>query len=144
MKRRHQFIGLITVGLLVTLILPALSERGSWSREDETKINSSLRVPPAQAMVARLAIVKIEDAVAAARGAASGTVIGAELENEDGGLVWSIEVAGDTQVLEVVIDAGNKRVLAVEVEDDYEDEDEDEDEDDGKECGNRPWGGRCR
>lgn len=154
MKRRHQFIGLTTLGLLVTFIVPALSERGAWNREEEPEIISSLRVPPTQAMVARLAMVKIEDAIAAARGAASGMVIGAELENEDGGLVWSIDVAGDTQVLEVIIDAGNKRVLAVEAEeedddedddeDDGEDEDEDEDDEgDGKECGRRPWG-RCR
>lgn len=149
MKRRHLGFGLVVLGLLVTGSVPALSERGDRRCEagkQEAEIHSSLRVPPSQSMLARLAVVKVEEAIAAAKGAANGIVIAAELENENGGLVWSVEIAGDTQVMEVVIDAGNTKVLAVEVDEDDDDDDEEgenSDEDDDDEEGEaRPWRSR--
>ena len=60
-----------------------------------------------------------------------GTVVEAEIEEEDGRLVYDIhiKVDGDREY-EVLIDAMTGAVLDVELEDDDDDEDDDEDDDD--------------
>ncbi|MFF8915116.1 PepSY domain-containing protein [Streptomyces sp. NPDC015032] len=56
--------------------------------------------------------VTVGDAVAAAVGAVPGTVTEAELDDEDGGLVWELDVYGSDQVRhDVTVDAGNGKVL---------------------------------
>lgn len=78
--------------------------------------------------LAELATVAEEDAAeAAVESLGGGDVLGAELEDEDGYVVWEIEVrADDGTVHEVTVDAGDAGVLATEVE---EDDDNDDDTD---------------
>jgi len=74
------------------------------------------------AVLAGLATVSQADAEAAALAAVSGDIMQAELDNENGFVVWSIEVrdAAGT-VHDVKIDAGNAAVLGAEAgEDDAE------------------------
>jgi uncharacterized membrane protein YkoI len=64
-----------------------------------------------------LARISFEQALKAALAAAPGSVIKAELEVEEGNLVYSFEVVGaDKSTTEVEIDAGNGKVLATEKE----------------------------
>jgi uncharacterized membrane protein YkoI len=61
-----------------------------------------------------LAKISFDDALKAAHVAVPGGVIKAELEVEDGNLVYSFEIVGaDKKVTEVEIDAGNGKVLDI-------------------------------
>ncbi|MCZ2858890.1 PepSY domain-containing protein [Blastococcus sp. VKM Ac-2987] len=74
--------------------------------------------------LAELATVAEDDAAeAAVESLGGGEVLGAELEDEDGYVVWEIEVrADDGTVHEVTVDAGDAAVLGTEVEDDDDDD----------------------
>ena len=116
------------------------------TEEQEPKLNGSIQVKEdevagesEQEESARLsdkAEVSEQDAKAAALAAVGGgTVTDSELGNENGSLIWEIEVTKtDGSQVEVKVDAGNGTVLAQEAEDEdgtedgTEDEDEDSDE----------------
>ncbi|MFB7007189.1 MULTISPECIES: PepSY domain-containing protein [unclassified Streptomyces] len=67
--------------------------------------------------------VAVGDAVAAAVGAVPGTVTEAELDDEDGGPVWELDVYGsDKSWHDVTVDAGNGKVLGRHVSDDKDDD----------------------
>ncbi|CCG05739.1 PepSY domain-containing protein [Blastococcus saxobsidens] len=85
-----------------------------------------------QEALAELATVDEADAADAAVGSlGGGEVVGAELEDEDGYVVWEVEVrAADGSLHEVTVDAGDAGVLGSELEDDDEDEAEDDGQDD--------------
>ncbi|MFF3781432.1 PepSY domain-containing protein [Streptomyces sp. NPDC001933] len=72
--------------------------------------------------------VDVKDAVAAAVEAVPGTVTEAELDDEDGGLVWELDVYGSDKVWhDVTVDAGNGKVLAKHTSDDDDDHGDDRD-----------------
>lgn len=84
------------------------------------------------AELAKVAKISDADARAAATAAVPGTVVKSELENEDGNVVYEVEIKGaDGKVTEVIVDAGNGKVLHQELEDDDEDCDKGKD---GKEA----------
>ncbi|MEP7082961.1 MAG: PepSY domain-containing protein [Chloroflexota bacterium] len=69
--------------------------------------------------LAGLATVSEADARAAALSAVPGEVVQTELDNENGFLVWSVEVRDAAgAVTDVKIDAGNGAVLGTEADDD--------------------------
>lgn len=70
------------------------------------------------AALAQLATITADQASQSANAAVPGTVCEVELDEEDGSVVYSVEILTDTGVVEVVVDAGNGNVLAQEVEDD--------------------------
>lgn len=75
----------------------------------------------------KLATVTPEQATEAATKAVPGKAATPELENEDGNVVYEVEVTsadGKTET-EVIVDAGNAKVLAQEVDDDENEADED-------------------
>ncbi|WP_330434865.1 PepSY domain-containing protein [Streptomyces sp. NBC_00825] len=68
----------------------------------------------------------VAQAVAAAVRAVPGTVTEAELDDEDGGLVWELDVYGSDKVWhDVTVDAGNGKVLGKHTSDDDGDDDRD-------------------
>lgn len=76
-----------------------------------------------------LATVTPEQAAAAAASAANGTAGEVELENDDGNVVYDVEVTRpDGTKLEVKVDAGNATVLAQEADDDAGESSEADDE----------------
>ncbi|WP_329540423.1 PepSY domain-containing protein [Streptomyces sp. NBC_01358] len=63
-------------------------------------------------------------AASSAVGAVPGTVTEAELDDEDGGLVWELDVYGSDKVWhDVTVDAGNGKVLGKHTSDDNDDRD---------------------
>lgn len=85
------------------------------------------------AQLERVATVSADEARRAAGAAVTGTVGDAELENEDGNVVWSVEVTGnDGSVTEVIVDAGDAKVLAQSAEEEDDGESEDEAEEAGE------------
>lgn len=58
--------------------------------------------------------ILIDTAINAALQAVPGTVIGAALENENGYLVYGVEIVkADQQIMDVKVDAGNGKILKV-------------------------------
>jgi uncharacterized membrane protein YkoI len=80
--------------------------------------NGSIRVGKTQKReYSNLAKISIQDAVTAATKKVPGKVIEAELESEDGYLVYEVKVISpDKQVTEVLVDAGNSAILGLERE----------------------------
>lgn len=99
----------------------------------ESEVKASISVPSDEAMLAQMAKVTLAEAVGAALKNTPGKAIAAELEEEDGFLVYVVDiVTNDNQVTEVTVDAGNRKILKTEVEDEDE---ECKDEDEGGKCG---------
>ncbi|MEE8600268.1 PepSY domain-containing protein [Euzebya tangerina] len=95
-------------------------DEGEESEADEAAENAAL---------AEQASLSAADAEAAATAAVPGTAAPAELEDEDGTVVYEVEVTDEAgTVHEVIIDANTGDVLAQEVDDD-----DDDDDDDGRE-----------
>lgn len=106
--------------------------------EQEPMLNGSLTVADDEslseedeaAQLAQLDVISEADAIAAAT-ADGGSADAAELGNENGTVVYEVEVTGaDGTASEVKVDAGNGDVLAT--EDEEADDDENEDDDEGE------------
>jgi len=75
-----------------------------------------------EAVLAGMAKIPIGSAVSEALKTVPGKVLKAELENEDGYLVYGVEIVkADHQIADVKVDAGNGRVLKIDADrDDHE------------------------
>ncbi|MFD9909839.1 PepSY domain-containing protein [Streptomyces sp. NPDC059063] len=95
--------------------------RGTVLRDDDAAENSA---------EVKAAEVSAADAISAALKSASGTVVSADLDDEDGGLVWDVDVLGkDGRTWHSVqVDPGTGKVLGSYVE-------RDDDEDDARVAG---------
>lgn len=83
------------------------------SEADEAKADKA-----EQAKLEKVAKIDTKAAEAAATGKVPGKVIESELEEEDGNVVFDVEVeAAAGKITEVTVDAGNGKVLAQEAED---------------------------
>ena len=89
--------------------------------------SASIKVPEdteTRADFAKLARVSRQEAEAAALAVQPGQVVHAKLDDEDGYLVWQIDVKHDKGTTEIAVDAGNSKVLAAEAEEDDEDDEQ--------------------
>jgi uncharacterized membrane protein YkoI len=124
-KRSTQLLA--ALGLVAALGSGAVLATGTGSYPSEVNF-SSIKLPrgvESRSEFAQHAKVTQQEAEAAALAALPGKVIKAKLDDEDGYLVWKIDVKHDKGVTEVAVDAGNAKVLAAEAEDDDEHEDRD-------------------
>lgn len=127
MKRTAKILTAVT--LVSALAAGTAFATGAIKLPGEVK-TSSVKVPEGletQAEFARHAKVTQQEAEAAALAVMPGQVVKAKLDDEDGYLVWQIDIKHAKGVTEVAVDAGNARPLAMEAEegDDHEDEHED-------------------
>ena len=89
---------------------------------DEPAYQSSVTVPQAAnetagesndtATLAPLAKITVEQAKQAALGAVPGTVLSAQLEDENGNVVYGVEVTTASGTVDVKVDAGTAKVLS--------------------------------
>ena len=87
-----------------------------------------------EAVQAEMAKISLDSAVSEALKAVPGKVLKAELENENGYLVWGVEIAkADHQIADVKVDAGNGKVLKIEADQSNHEGHEGEDYDNGHE-----------
>lgn len=103
---------------LSLVALPTMSHAESES-ENDTPIKGSVAVnkETPESSYATLAKASITDAIQTGSAKQSGTIIKAELLADDGYLVWEVEIVDKKgETWEVVIDAGNGKVLAVEAD----------------------------
>jgi uncharacterized membrane protein YkoI len=110
MKQRiFQFIALVA---LVATVSPTISRASN--KEIEPKVKGSLSARGiSKANFPRTAKITASDATRIATLANGGSVLSVGLENEDGFLVYAVEVAGTNSGRhEILVDAGNGKVLA--------------------------------
>ncbi len=126
MKRSTQ--ALTALSLVAALGTGTALATGAIDFSDEMK-SSSIKLPrgvESQAEFAKHAKVAQQEAEAAALSALPGEVVKAKLDDENGYLVWQIDVKHAKGVTEVAVDTGNAKVLAMEAEDDDDHEDRNE------------------
>jgi hypothetical protein len=116
------------------IVLTALVAIGGVSAK-EAGLTGSIRVKSdGEAALAGMAKISLDSALKEALKAVSGTVLSAELENENGYLVYAIEIAkADRQTMDIKVDAGNGKVLKVETDQKDHKDREGEDSDNGHE-----------
>ncbi|MGC9169001.1 MAG: PepSY domain-containing protein [Desulfurella sp.] len=108
MKNTKKLAALALGGLLLSTSAAGIATASS-------QLNGSIKITQDnEANYANLASVNIDQAVASALKAQPGQVIKAGLENEDGYLVWGVEIASNNQIHEVKVDAKNAKILKIE------------------------------
>lgn len=122
MKMHTKLFTLITLGsALAAGVALAASPTSAGKLPDEVT-SASIRVKEGtaedQASLQRLARITQPQAQAAALAALPGQVVKAQLDDEDGFLVWQVDVRNDAGTTEIAVDAGNGKVLAAEAEED--------------------------
>jgi hypothetical protein len=104
--------------IIGTVSAPGGNE-GAEGRENEAVEDEAATENEAGGQLERLARIDRAAAEKAGLGAVPGDVKETELENENGFIVYGVEIQGkDGRLHEVVVDAGNGKVLAQEMEDD--------------------------
>ncbi|MER5496318.1 MULTISPECIES: PepSY domain-containing protein [unclassified Streptomyces] len=111
----------IVIAAVAAAVLVGGGAAGAVAFADDDGHDREVRSSVASDGTAR---VSVQDAVAAALKAVPGTVTGAELDDEDGGLVWELDVYGSDKVWhDVTVDAGNGKVLGKHTDDEDDDRD---------------------
>ena len=116
------------------IVLTTLVALGGVSAK-EAGLTGSIQVKSNdEAALAGMAKISLDSALKEALKAAPGTVLKAGLENENGFLVYAVEIANaDRQIIGVKVDAGNGKVLKVETDQRDHENREGEDSDNGHE-----------
>lgn len=120
MKRTAKILSAVSFVAALGAGAAVAANPGLLNLPDEVK-KSSIKVPEnteTQAEFAKLATVTQKQAVDAALAVMPGKVVKAKLDDEDGYLVWQIDVAHAKGTTEIAVDAGNGAVLAAEAEED--------------------------
>jgi uncharacterized membrane protein YkoI len=115
--------GTLALAVAVTGAAAMAAREKHEESEKKAEYRSSIQVSPKvedEKALAKHATISRQEAVRVAQGAAEGKVIEAALENEDGNLVYDVEVKSGDETKEVIVDAGNGKVLAVSVDEDGE------------------------
>lgn len=103
-------------GVTAALITTTLALRAA-DPANETPIRGTIALPnqgEQRARYAGMAKISLQQAIDAALSRQSGKLVKAELQNEDGFLVYNVEVVTpDNKRYEVKVDAGNGSVLRV-------------------------------
>jgi len=96
----------------------------------------SIKVQNEKVGFAEMAKISLDSAVNAALQAVPGQVLGTELENENGYLVYGVEILkADRQIADVKVDAGDGKILKIDTGQNDNDSNEGEDSDNGHEEG---------
>jgi uncharacterized membrane protein YkoI len=102
------------------------TDGGTEGADEAPKYTSSITVPDGteaanesdeETALADVATITADDAAAAAVASTPGTVGEIELENEDGNVVYSVEIDTASGKVEVKVDAGNAKVLDTQADD---------------------------
>lgn len=134
-----------TSGITVAPTAPGADPPGNKDTDvQEPSYTASIRVPnndkdngkdneaDESAQLSKLAKITSEQAKQAALAEVPGKVVKTELDNENGNVVYSVEIDTGSGVKDVKVDAGNGKVLNVEADDPNEHEGErDNDAEDG-------------
>lgn len=128
--RGHPSMKKFHVLFLAAAIASAAATSVIFAAQEEAKASPGSIRPTGQVAPADLpglAKISFQQALAAALAKSPGSVIKAELEIEDGNLMYSFEIVGrNKKITEVEIDAGNGKVLNTENEESEKEDKADE------------------
>ena len=99
----------------------AEDKKSEGKGQKEENITSSVKTPPAKKLIADAAKITLVDAINAAVANVKGQAAEAELENEDGYLVFTVKVITSTDVFEVKIDPTTSNIIKKKIDDDDDD-----------------------
>lgn len=138
MKKKTVTICKMATTFITTLALASIVQAGmSLVGDNEKEVtNGSIRVQQEASAYPGLARITLEQAKDTALASVQGDVLKIELEEENGFLVYGVEIVGlDKAITDVKIDAGNGDVLLVERDTLDEDKDnfDEQDNNDGHE-----------
>ncbi len=125
MKRTAKILSAVTI--VSALAAGTAFATGAIPLPSEVK-SSSVKLPrgvESQVAFAKYARITQQQAEAAALAVQPGQVVKAKLDDEDGYLVWQVDVKHAKGVTEIAVDAGNGTALAAEAEDDDQEHGED-------------------
>ncbi len=106
-----------TIGIIVALASLAVAGTGYARYGDQEVAGGSITLDKqAESAFPSLAGITLDKAVKAALDRTPGAVLGAQLEEENGFLVYGVEIVptGGTDVVKLSVDAGTGKVLAME------------------------------
>jgi uncharacterized membrane protein YkoI len=104
----------------------------SQAVDDDTPIQGTIQVTEGADYQALVRITAEQARTAALAQAPGATVEESDLDEEDGYLVYEVEIQEGTEEIEVLVDAGSGAVLRTdrEIDDDHDDDDDENDDDD--------------
>jgi uncharacterized membrane protein YkoI len=127
----------IVIGVAVATVLAV---GGLAISAQQARLTGSIAVKGNdEAGYAGMAKVSLDEAIQAALQAVKGKVLKVELEDEDGYLVYGVEIAkADRQIADVKIDAGNGKLLKIDHDrNDGDDREDAEDSENGEKEGGK-------
>lgn len=103
------------LSIVTVILLAALLAFGGMNvNAQQANQTGSIRIKSDEAGFAEMAKISMGSAINAALKEVPGKAVRAELENEDGFLVYGVEIAkNDHQFADVQVDAGNGKVLKI-------------------------------
>jgi uncharacterized membrane protein YkoI len=110
---KKKWVAVIGTGVLVSGLAIA---GGSFAKSEQSEVrNGTIRVEnQSEADFPTMAKIKMDQAVQKALAAVPGQVLKTELEDENGFLVYGVEVVtADKTIMDVKVDAGSGKVLAM-------------------------------
>ncbi len=128
---KTKWIAVIGTGIIATsLVVTGASFAKTDDAEKEIR-NGTIPIPrTTEADYPGMAKISFDQAIQKALAAVKGKVLEAELEEEDGFLVYEVEIVGQNRsVTEVMVDAGNGEILAMEQESEDGESDRDREDD---------------
>jgi len=121
MRRFRIVIGVVLAALLTIGV--ALMSAQPANQKGSIRINNK-----DEAQVAEMAKISMDSAMNEALKQVQGKVLKVELENENGFLVYGVEIAKpDHEIVDVKVDAGNGKILKIDQDNDEGHEREDSD-----------------
>jgi len=108
-------------GTVIGVVLAVLLVIGTVGlRAQQAKHSGSIQIKNGdEATFADLAKISLDSAMNAAQKKVPGKVLRVELENENGYLVYGVEIAKpDHQIVDVKVDAGNGKILKIDRDND--------------------------
>lgn len=128
--KKRLYTATVVVGLALGSVGIAAAATGGSAlansgAPEATDVQEPSHVGSVEAPVEGLATITADEAAAAASGAVPGTVGEVELENENGSVVYSVEITDDTGAeVDVKVDAGDATILDQQADDEAEEGDE--------------------
>ena len=121
-----------TMTLIGGVILATLVAIGGAFAQKANHTGSIQITGDDEAVQAEMTKISLDSAVSKALKAVPGKVLKVELENENGSLVYGVEIAkADHQIADVKVDAGNGKVLKIDADQNNHEGHKGEDSDNG-------------
>jgi len=144
MKKNGYFVkSLVALSLIGTLAMANGDKESDDDNNQELKIKSSIQISDkaSEEFENKEAKIGVEKVTQVINNKALGKIISVQLENKNGNLVYTAEVLKNNQITDIIVDAGNGKILAsiIDKKDSDDGENDGENEDDENEAWYKFW-----